>query len=280
MLEAKTHISGGGRVRGDPHDVRPRMLLRGRLTIAAGVLLVLFFVGHALFAGESGEAAARSDTPPLAGVSAFPHGDAEAEPSDTPDSDADPVEPSFPEPEPPTVREAAPEPAPIENGDGKSAPAAILARVPIPPPPGSGNVPRLVASGASAQVTRGPRIVETVAVPANSGFAGPLKVEYTLDAGLTDAIYEIFARGRVQLGVAVCLAPASGDVLAYAGTDARRLPPNELYPAASLVKVVTAAAALQSVPGVASRSCHFVGSPYRLTPSRLTPPRRGTEISL
>jgi cell division protein FtsI/penicillin-binding protein 2 len=46
------------------------------------------------------------------------------------------------------------------------------------------------------------------------------------------------------------------------------------------VKVVTAAAALQNVPGIASRTCHFVGSPYRLTPSRLTPPRRGTEITL
>jgi peptidoglycan glycosyltransferase len=107
----------------------------------------------------------------------------------------------------------------------------------------------------------------------------PLRVEYTLDAGLTDAIYDIFERGRVKLGLAVVLDPATGEVLAYAGTDPRRLPPNEPYPAASLVKVVTAAAALQSMPELANRTCHFVGSPYRLTPSRLVPPRRGTEIT-
>jgi penicillin-binding protein A len=84
----------------------------------------------------------------------------------------------------------------------------------------------------------------------------------------------------VRLGLAVVLDPATGELLAYAGTDPLRLPPNETYPAASLVKVVTAAAALETIPGVADRTCHFVGSPYRLTPSRIVPPQRGTEISM
>jgi cell division protein FtsI/penicillin-binding protein 2 len=109
---------------------------------------------------------------------------------------------------------------------------------------------------------------------------GQLRVEYTLDAELTDAIYDIFERGRVRLGLAVVLDPATGELLAYAGTDPHLLPPDQTYPAASLVKVVTAAAALETVPGVASRTCHFVGSPYRLTPARIVPPQRGTEISL
>jgi cell division protein FtsI/penicillin-binding protein 2 len=76
------------------------------------------------------------------------------------------------------------------------------------------------------------------------------------------------------------LDPASGKVLAYAGTDPKRLPPGEVYPAASLVKVVTAAATLESVPAAARRSCRYSGNPYRLTPARVVPPKRGTEISL
>jgi cell division protein FtsI/penicillin-binding protein 2 len=248
------------------------MLLRGRLTIAAGVL-VACVVAHALFASTNGEAATHSDATPLAAVGAFPetHGDPHASDS------ADPVEPALPEASPPPPSAPEPPKAVAPASDAKTVPDSILRRIPIPPPGGSGGrVPRLIASGASAQVTRGQRIVENVPV---SG-AAPLRVEYTLDAGLTDAIYDIFSRGRVQLGLAVVLDPATGEVLAYAGTDARRLPPNETYPAASLVKVVTAAAALQNVPGVANRTCRFVGSPYRLTPSRLTPPRRGTEITL
>ncbi|MGH2897629.1 MAG: penicillin-binding transpeptidase domain-containing protein, partial [Solirubrobacteraceae bacterium] len=97
---------------------------------------------------------------------------------------------------------------------------------------------------------------------------------------LTESIYDIFERGRVELGLAVVLDPATGKVLAYAGTNPKRLPPGEVYPAASLVKVVTTATALASVPGVASRGCRFVGNPYRLTAARVTPPKRGTEITL
>jgi hypothetical protein len=252
------------------------MLLRGRLTIAAGVLVLSFVVGHALLASER-SAAAESEPHPLASVGAFP----DARAADDTSNSADPVEPELPEPSPPPAQ-APPAPKPAPAAGGRAVPDSILARIPIPPPGGNGSsVPRLIASGSSAQVTRGQRIVELVPVPSDGGgTVSPLRVEYTLDAGLTDAIYDIFARGRVRLGLAVVLDPATGEVLAYAGTDARRLPPNELYPAASLVKVVTATAALQNVPGVADRTCHFVGSPYRLTPARLVPPRRGTEITM
>ncbi|HXZ84089.1 MAG TPA: penicillin-binding transpeptidase domain-containing protein [Myxococcota bacterium] len=262
-------------MRRDRHGVRPRMLLRGRLTIAAAIL-ILFALGRALLASERGAATSGAAQPPLADVAAFPQAsgdDGEAQP------EPDAVEPTLPPPTPPP--QPAPDAAPRETPAARSAgavPDAILRRIPIPPPGARrGPLPRLVSSGASAQVTRGARLVEVV--PA-LGTSGPLRVEYTLDAGLTDAVYDIFARGRVKLGLAVVLDPASGEVLAYAGTDPERMPPSALYPAASLVKVVTAAAALQSVPGAANRTCRFVGSPYRLTPARLNPPRRGTEISL
>jgi cell division protein FtsI/penicillin-binding protein 2 len=251
------------------------MLLRGRLTIAAGLGLV-FFVAWALFAGDNGASATESGPHPAVGdVAAFPEPD--SHPRDLPGDEADPVEPDLPVPLP---AESAPAPKAAPAGDGRSVPPAILGRVPIPlPGSGAARVPRLIASGASAQVTRGRRVVEVVPTRGDEGVTS-LRVEYTLDAGLTDAIYDIFARGRVPLGLAVVMDPATGEVLAYAGTDPRRLPPDQLYPAASLVKVVTAAAALQSVPGAAYRTCRFVGSPYRLTPSRVTPPRRGTEITL
>jgi len=261
-------------VRGD-HGVRPRMLLRGRLTIAAGLGL-LFFVAWALFAGDNGASATESGPLPVAAdVAAFPESD--THPRDNPGDEPDPVEPDLPVPLPDDLKVPKAE---LAAGAEGAVPAAILARVPIPPPGGgAGRAPRLVASGASAQVTRGQRVIEVVPTRGDAGVTS-LRVEYTLDAGLTDAIYDIFARGRVSLGLAVVMDPATGEVLAYAGTDPRRLPPDQLYPAASLVKVVTAAAALQNVPGAAYRTCRFVGSPYRLTPSRVTPPKRGTEITL
>jgi cell division protein FtsI/penicillin-binding protein 2 len=78
----------------------------------------------------------------------------------------------------------------------------------------------------------------------------------------------------------IVLEPASGRVLAYASTDVRRFPPTRTYPAASLVKVITAAAALEHDPERARLPCRFQGSPYRLTPARLDPPRRGNTVTL
>jgi len=259
------------------------MLWRGRLTIAA-IVLVLSLALHALFGGEGGEAAASTarerDAAPVAAVGAFPKS---APDGDRPAPDA--MEPTLPEPAAPPAAAPAASPAPARTvpARGGAVPEQILGRVPIPLP-GAGRTaaPRLIAArgvprGAPrAQVARGERVVEFV--PVDGG--GQLRVEYTLDAELTDAVYDIFSRGRVRLGLAVVLDPATGEVLAYAATDPSQLSPTETYPAASLVKVVTAAAALETVPGVAYRTCHFVGSPYRLTPSRIVPPARGTEITL
>jgi cell division protein FtsI/penicillin-binding protein 2 len=105
-------------------------------------------------------------------------------------------------------------------------------------------------------------------------------VDYTLDRELMREVFEILERGRVELGHAIVLDPASGRVLAYASTDPVRFPPDRTYPAASLVKVITAAAALDGSPEVAQQECRYVGNPYRLTRSRVDPPRSGNSVSL
>jgi cell division protein FtsI/penicillin-binding protein 2 len=107
-----------------------------------------------------------------------------------------------------------------------------------------------------------------------------LRVHYTLDTELTRSAFEILRDGKVALGHVILLDPDSGRVLTYASTDAVQFPPNKLYPAASLVKVITAAAALHVDPGLAGLPCRYSGSPYALTPRSIDPPRIGHEISL
>jgi hypothetical protein len=108
----------------------------------------------------------------------------------------------------------------------------------------------------------------------------PLDIEYTLDAELTKHVFRVLERGRVELGNVVLMDPRSGRVLAYASTNMDQFPPTRHYPAASLVKVITAAAALESAPEKARLPCRFRGSPYRLTPKRIDPPEVGNEVSL
>jgi len=268
------------------------MLLRGRITIAAGLCVLGALLWTAL-AGVGTEAAAEPrPSGALPEVGAFNPDSVE-----TPELEVDPVEPVLPSPVPTTPPPAteAPAEAPVEvpaaepvvdapSKKGRKVPPELLARIPVPlPNGGSASVPRLVAGGdaAALSTSRSERVVERLLLAAErGGTATPVRVEYTLDAELTESIYDIFERGRVELGLAVVLDPATGKVLAYAGTNPKRLPPSEVYPAASLVKVVTAATALATVPGVAGRGCRFVGNPYRLTPARVVPPRRGTEITL
>jgi cell division protein FtsI/penicillin-binding protein 2 len=114
----------------------------------------------------------------------------------------------------------------------------------------------------------------------DSRLRGPLRVEYTLDAELTRQVFRVLERGRVNLGHVILLEPATGRVLAYASTDLERFPPTRAYPAASLVKVITAAAALGSDPAKAKLPCRYRGSPYRLTRSRIDPPKQGHTVSL
>jgi cell division protein FtsI/penicillin-binding protein 2 len=161
----------------------------------------------------------------------------------------------------------APAPAPAYGPEPPgSVPASLLGHLP----------PSSLAAGAGG----GSQVVEYVRVALEGDAPESLRVEYTLSSELTRKVYEILQRSRVQLGQALVLDPASGELLAFASINPTRLPATRTYPAASLVKVVTAAAALERSPAAASRTCRYVGSPYRLTPSRVNPPRRGREVSL
>jgi hypothetical protein len=184
---------------------------------------------------------------------------------------------------PPEGASLFPEPGTAEASGAEAARAALFARLPVTraalalparPPEGSG------AEADAAGARRG-RLYEMV--PASElapGREGLLRVEYTLDAELTERVFGVLERGHIELGHVIVLEPASGRVLAYASTDIQRFPPTRIYPAASLVKVITAAAALEHDPERARLPCRFQGSPYRLTPARLDPPRRGSTVTL
>lgn len=255
------------------------MLARGRLTIALGLGCLGLAVWTAL-AGVGADASAEPQPgPALPEVGAFG-----PESADEPAAEVDPFEPALPPPRipagAPPSEAPAPSPAPKPSRAAQGAvPPDVLARIPVPlPTVGAAGLPQLVAGqDADARSSRGERVSELV-VPAGS--RSKLRVDYTLDLELSRAIYDIFERGRVPLGLAVVLDPATGNVIAYAATNPKRLPPGEVYPAASLVKVLTTTAALENVPGVAGRSCRYVGNPYRLTAARVVPPKRGIEVSL
>ena len=83
------------------------------------------------------------------------------------------------------------------------------------------------------------------------------EIEYTFDPELSSWVFTLLAKGRVELGHVIVADARSGRILTYASTDPRRFPPTRLYPAASLVKVVTAAAALPRSPDLGRRDCVY-----------------------
>jgi peptidoglycan glycosyltransferase len=155
-------------------------------------------------------------------------------------------------------------------------PSFVLERVPITR--AALSLP-ITGEAADAPPARSPgHLFERI--PAPSAQDRAFTVEYTLDAQLTHQVFEVLEHGRVGLGNVVVMDPSQGRVLAYASTDPERFPPTRSYPAASLVKVITAATVLDLAPEAARMPCRFRGSPYRLNPSRIDPPRRGREVTL
>jgi peptidoglycan glycosyltransferase len=136
-------------------------------------------------------------------------------------------------------------------------------------------------ASATSDPFAAPRLVEVVPAPIDRPeLVGPLRVEYSLDAELTKAVLKILRAARVERGHVIVLDPSTGRVLAYVSTDPESFPPTRAYPAASLIKVVTANAVLETSPARAKRPCRFRGSPYKLTRSRLKQPKSGREVSL
>jgi hypothetical protein len=228
---------------------RRRLTQRGRLTLAALAGGVAVGLSSGVWLASS-VGAHGLDRPGLPSVSAAP--EEVREPAEARD-DA-------------TAEQAT---APVANDD---AVAVVRERLPV-----SRAALSLPAAPAGGEAGAPERLYELVEAP---GADGPLRIEYSLDAELTRHVFRVLEQGRVALGHVIVLDPATGRVLAYASTDTRQFPPTRTYPAASLVKVITAAAALGVDPDAAQLPCRYSGSPYRLTPSRIDPPRAGNVVSL
>ncbi len=183
---------------------------------------------------------------------------------------------------------------PVDGGDpsgpvsspGTDSLAAVTSMpTPFVPPP----VPEEVLRRLPPSARNGPpdagadpaaSAIERIAAPTSSvGILGPLEVEYTVDPELTRAVFDVLRRGRVKLGHVIAMDPRDGHILSYVSTDPVVFPATRPYPMASLMKVVTAAAVLDSTPQAVSRPCRFRGSPYALNVALLKPPRQGRTAS-
>jgi penicillin-binding protein A len=146
-------------------------------------------------------------------------------------------------------------------------PSSILERLPVT----RKHFDKLVPGGPDGHR----RLSESVAAEGQSAF----QVEYSFDPELSDRVFDVLKKGRVTLGHVIVSDPRTGRLLAYASTDTERFSPDRTYPAASLIKIVTAASTLEHAPKAARRDCSYQGSPYRLTRARLNPPKRGLRVS-
>jgi hypothetical protein len=231
---------------------RQRLSLRGRATLAALAGGVLVGLTSGVWLASSVGARSLERTP-LPGVAAPPPEGGETQPGSENHRPPGSAQPPIGE----VIAEA---------------PLVLSARLPVT------RAALSLPSARSGGSGDGPeRLFEVVD---GQGGGGPLRIEYSLDAELTRHVFRVLEQGRVALGHVIVLDPGSGRVLAYASTDTRSFPATRTYPAASLVKVITAAAALGADPSAAHLPCRYSGSPYRLTPSRIDPPRSGNVVTL
>lgn len=132
-----------------------------------------------------------------------------------------------------------------------------------------------------------PRLVEWLAAGSGSPRADlsgwpddALRVEYSLDETLTADVFEVLRKGRVERGHAIVIDPRTARLLSYVSTDPDGFPAERAYPAASIVKVLSAAALLEEESKGADTSCVYRGNKYRLNRRRLDRPRSGRESGL
>jgi peptidoglycan glycosyltransferase len=226
---------------------RARMLMRGRLTIAVICASIPLAVVAVL---------SEPMPPPAEATLALP-------PLDVP----------------PPKREIAPPENAGSAGTAALAPARVAPSAPSPRraalPPDALAAPTSRAA-VRALDERDGTYERSLALGANES----VRLRYSLDPELTRAIWRIVEQGHVERAHIVVMDLDTGALAAYVSTDPATFPPDRAYPAASLVKVVTAAAALDAAPSLASGVCRFAGSPYVLTPKRVDPPKRGTEVTL
>ncbi|MBI5440471.1 MAG: penicillin-binding protein [Deltaproteobacteria bacterium] len=108
------------------------------------------------------------------------------------------------------------------------------------------------------------------------------RVVYTLEPSLQELAVSVLRKYRVPYGALVAVEPATGRLIAMAEYSHEQPSLQEFcrratYPAASLIKVVTASAALEMGKAGPETVFHFSGSPYRLNPRKLSPAAARTE---
>ncbi len=121
---------------------------------------------------------------------------------------------------------------------------------------------------------------ESIQKQARPSPSGPLRVEYTLDEALTENIWRIMRKGRVDQGHVIVIDPRTGRLLSYVSADEDGMPAGNAYPSASIVKVLTAAALLEADPQQAKSTCVYRGNKYRVNRRRLDRPSSGRESDL
>lgn len=116
-----------------------------------------------------------------------------------------------------------------------------------------------------------------------SRFENGVTAVYTLDPDLQLAMERYFKRYRVPYGVFVAMDPKTGKVLAsveysFIDPNADRLALRATYPAASIFKLVTGAAALEEGKARPETEIAFHGGLYRLGPKNwVDNPKRDTQ---
>ena len=121
---------------------------------------------------------------------------------------------------------------------------------------------------------------ESIQKQTRTSSSGPLRIEYTLDLALTEDIWRIMRKGRVDQGHVIVIDPRTGRLLSYVSADEEGLPARHAYPSASIVKILTAAALLEVDPDQANSNCVYRGNKYRVNRRRLDRPSSGRESDL
>ncbi|PLX46167.1 MAG: penicillin-binding protein [Deltaproteobacteria bacterium] len=107
------------------------------------------------------------------------------------------------------------------------------------------------------------------------------RVVYTLDRELQEAAESVLARYSVPYGAFVAIEPETGKVLAMAEYSSREevkgFTLKADYPAASLVKIVTGAAALKTGEVTPDTIFRYEGNPYKLWKRKLNPKNKRRE---
>lgn len=149
---------------------------------------------------------------------------------------------------------------------------------PLVSPPVHDSVPPLAAP-ASLKADLRHAVIEELSRPRLSRDAAQATVErpMTVDFQLQAFVQDKFRETNPLYGAAVVLDATSGDVLAMAdfkGKGARHdlefLPTRAVFPAASVFKIVTAAAGIDRAGVMTTTPLKTVGNPYRLNATKLS----------